>query len=114
MEQVVEEDVDTVEVAAAHGMLVGEPSSAALEPRKSPTPPAALPRFPPPALPNAPSKSVLALQGLDKALVDAEIIDPSTILAILSDAEEDTVIGLSHKMRKRLRELGINELFAGM
>lgn len=81
--------------------------------RRSPSPLAALPSFPLPALPNAPPKSVLALQGLDQALVDAEIVDPSTLLPIPSDGEDDAGTGLSEKTRKRLQELGIVELFAG-
>lgn len=79
----------------------------------SPIPQAALPSFPLPALPDAPSKSVLALQGLDKALVDAEIVDPSTLLPI-PEGDEDAGTGLDQKMRKRLRDLGITELFAGL
>ncbi|KIJ66690.1 hypothetical protein HYDPIDRAFT_174087 [Hydnomerulius pinastri MD-312] len=70
-----------------------------------------LPSFPLPALPNAPPKSVLALQGLDKALIHAEVIDPATNL-LISTGEEDDGMGLSAKTRKRLIELGINELFA--
>ncbi|KAF8183978.1 DEAD-domain-containing protein [Pholiota molesta] len=57
-----------------------------------------LPSFPLPALPNAPSKSLLALQGLDQALISAELDDGGT--------------RLSERMRKRLRDLGITELFA--
>lgn len=83
-------------------------------PRRSPTPQAALPVFPLPALPDAPSKSVLALQGLDKALVDAEIVDPATTLPVPPEGEADHVTGLSEKTRKRLHELGITELFAGV
>jgi ATP-dependent RNA helicase DDX51/DBP6 len=71
-----------------------------------------LPSFPLPALPNAPPKSVLAMQGLDKALIHAEVIDPSTMLPLsLSEEADDT--GLGSRTRKRLLELGINELFAG-
>lgn len=81
--------------------------------RRSPTPLATLPSFPLPALPNAPPKSVLALQGLDQALVDAEIIDPATVLPIDSDVDVDPSTGLGEKTKKRLKELGITELFAG-
>ncbi|OBZ72495.1 Oligomycin resistance ATP-dependent permease YOR1 [Grifola frondosa] len=77
----------------------------------SPTPPA-LPSFPAPSRPNAPSKSVLALQGLDKALVGAEIIDPQKVLQFPSVADQDGGTGLSEKMRRKLKELGISELFA--
>ncbi|KAG5652764.1 hypothetical protein H0H81_003702 [Sphagnurus paluster] len=74
-------------------------------------PPGTLPSFPLPALPDAPSKSTLALQGLDKALVDAELVDPKTLLPI-PDGEEDGGTMLSERTRKRLKDLGITELFA--
>ena len=71
-----------------------------------------LPSFPVPAAPNAPSKYVLAMQGIDKALVHAEIINASAVLPILpSGVDERTK--LSERTRKRLLELGITELFAG-
>lgn len=72
-----------------------------------------LPSFPLPALPDAPSKTLLALQGLDQALVDAEIVDPAKLLPI-PHGEADGGTGLSERMRKRLSDLGITELFAGM
>jgi ATP-dependent RNA helicase DDX51/DBP6 len=72
-----------------------------------------LPSFPLPALPDAPPKSVLALQGLDQALVDAEIVNPAKLLAI-PQGEGDGGTGLSERMRKRLSDLGIVELFAGV
>ncbi|GAW07788.1 DEAD-domain-containing protein [Lentinula edodes] len=80
--------------------------------QRSSTPQAALPTFPLPALPNPPSKATLALQGLDKALVDADIISPSKTLHIPPDGNIDGGTGLSEKMRKRLVDLGITELFA--
>lgn len=83
------------------------------EVRRSPTPLATLPSFPLPALPNPPPKSVLALQGIDQALLDAEIVDPTTVLPIDSDVDVDCNTGLGKKSRKRLKELGIIELFAG-
>jgi len=76
-------------------------------------PEAALPYFPPPALPDAPSKSVLALQGIDQALIDAEIVDPAAMIAI-PGGEGDGGTGLGEKIRKRLKDLGITELFAGV
>lgn len=76
-----------------------------------PPPLASLPIFPLPALPNAPSKSELALQGLDKALVDAEIVD-STSTTPISLVEDDD-LGISSRTRRRLHELGIAEAFAG-
>ncbi|KAJ7221014.1 P-loop containing nucleoside triphosphate hydrolase protein [Mycena haematopus] len=70
-----------------------------------------LPSFPLPALPNTPSKSALALQGLDRALVGAEIVDATGSLPIPPDGD-DRGTGLTEKTRKRLLELGIVELFA--
>ncbi|KAE9403675.1 P-loop containing nucleoside triphosphate hydrolase protein [Gymnopus androsaceus JB14] len=80
--------------------------------------PLTLPTFPLPALPNPPSKSTLALQGLDRALVNAEIVPASRTVSIVdTDADRDqgtggTHLGFSEKMRKRLVDLGITELFA--
>ena len=81
---------------------------------RSPTPLPSLPSFPLPALPDAPPKSVLALQGIDQALIDAEIVDPTITLPITSDEDDDGGTRLSAKLRKRLKELGITELFAGV
>lgn len=72
----------------------------------------ALPSFPLPAHPNAPSKSLLALQGLDDALLGAELISPITTLPIPS-GQDDGGTRLSERMRKRLKDIGITELFAG-
>ncbi len=66
-----------------------------------------------PVLPDAPSKVDLALQGLDQALVEAEFIDPSHALPIAADEGKDTRLGLSVKMGRSLRVLGIREFFAG-
>ncbi|KAF9522065.1 P-loop containing nucleoside triphosphate hydrolase protein [Crepidotus variabilis] len=82
-----------------------------------PTTQGTLPSFPLPALPDAPSKTELALQGLDKALIDAEIVSSSTVIPVplSSGSEQEHGHGgtmLSAKMRKRLRDLGIVELFA--
>ncbi|KAH9945257.1 DEAD-domain-containing protein [Epithele typhae] len=82
-------------------------------PARSPTPPVALPAFPQPRKPEAPSKSVLALQGLERALIEAEVVDPATILKLEVSLEvEDERTGLSGKVRRRLQDLGITELFA--
>lgn len=79
---------------------------------RSQTPQAALPSFPLPRRPNAPSRSTLALQGLDKALIEAEIVNPTTLHPFASDGDDDGGTGLGEKARKRLSELGITELFA--
>lgn len=70
------------------------------------------PSFPAPVAPEAPSKSDLAIQGVDKALIHAEVIDPATVLPVLPSGE-DKQTRLGEKTRKRLLELGITELFAG-
>ncbi|PPQ77116.1 hypothetical protein CVT25_010810, partial [Psilocybe cyanescens] len=80
---------------------------------RSPEPVSALPSFPLPALPNAPSKAVLALQGLDQALISAEWVSPTTALPIPS-GEDDGGTRLSQRTRTRLRDIGITELFAAL
>ena len=90
------------------------PESTGAPRAKSPTPPIALPSFPQPRRPEAPSKSILALQGLDKALIEAQVVNPSTTLQLEASLEaQDEGTGLSGKIRRRLQDLGINELFAG-
>lgn len=81
---------------------------------RSPTPPATLPAFPLPTRPDAPSKQTLALQGLDKALIEAEIVDPAKLLSLPSAPDDDGGTGLSERTRRRLQELGVTELFAGL
>lgn len=82
--------------------------------RRSPTPSVALPSFPLPSRPDAPSKATLALQGLDKAIIEAELIEPRQIVPLDFEATGEDHTGLSEKTKKRLQELGITELFAGM
>ncbi|KAI0303611.1 P-loop containing nucleoside triphosphate hydrolase protein [Multifurca ochricompacta] len=80
---------------------------------RSPTPPlTSLPLFPLPSRPYVPEKSELALQGLDRALARAQVVDPllSTPLSLDEDGDADN--GISAKTVKRLRDLGITELFA--
>ncbi|KAJ3757412.1 DEAD-domain-containing protein [Lentinula raphanica] len=86
----------------------------------------ALPIFPLPTHPSAPSnlKTTLALQGLDRALVDAEVVPPGRTMAVKIGSDKDRwnlLFGfgsdsiaecLSEKMSRRLVELGIRELFA--
>ena len=78
-------------------------------------PPPSLQRFPLPSRPHAPEKSELASQGLDRALASAQLVDPllSTPLSF-DDENGDDVTGLSARTLRRLRDLGIVELFAGM
>lgn len=72
------------------------------------------PISPPSTFSDAPTKSALALQGLGRTLVDAEVIDPDMILPIPLEGADDGGSCLSEKMRKRLHESGITELFAGV
>jgi ATP-dependent RNA helicase DDX51/DBP6 len=72
-----------------------------------------LPLFPLPTRPNAPSKTELALQGLDKAQIEAELVDQNSTLPVALDADSSRSV-LSLKTRKRLIDLGINDLFAGI
>ena len=72
----------------------------------------ALPQFPLPTRPDVPSKTELALQGLDRAQIEAELVDPNFTLSIdLDTGDNQSALGL--KTRKRLIDLGVNELFAG-
>lgn len=85
-----------------------EPGSANIPPLANTqlTAESALPRFPLPKHPDAPSKSTLALQGQEKALIEAELIDPGTTASLEG-------VGIGDKTAKRLKDLGIQELFAG-
>ncbi|KDN48626.1 hypothetical protein RSAG8_02613, partial [Rhizoctonia solani AG-8 WAC10335] len=74
----------------------------------------ALPAFPLPTQPAPPSKAVLALQGLDKAILDAEIIDPKATAQVPAPGKPDPLgLGINDRMRERLAELGIESFFAG-
>jgi hypothetical protein len=66
--------------------------------------------FPVPTQPEPPSRSTLARQALSQSLAHAEVIDPQTTISLLE--ENHVARRLSARMRKRLGELGINELFA--
>lgn len=100
------EDVAVLDDLVAEEMEIDEPVGD-FEPSIK-----ALPSFPLPSLPDAPSKSVLALQGLDQALIDADVVHPSTILPIPDAEDDDGGTRLSAKIRKRLKSIGITELFA--
>ncbi|KIP05012.1 hypothetical protein PHLGIDRAFT_31066 [Phlebiopsis gigantea 11061_1 CR5-6] len=77
-----------------------------------PSAPVTLPSFPLPSHPDAPSKATLALQGLDKAIIEAELIEPRRRMPIQSTDAGEAALGLSEQTKKRLQELGITELFA--
>ncbi|KZV96663.1 DEAD-domain-containing protein [Exidia glandulosa HHB12029] len=76
--------------------------------KRSPSPLRALPAFPLPKQPAAPSAEALQRQGVDSALLGATRIDPRQTLDL--DAPELAVV--SGRTKKRLRDLGIRELFA--
>ncbi|KAG9014032.1 ATP-dependent RNA helicase dbp6 [Tulasnella sp. JGI-2019a] len=76
--------------------------------------PGYLSAFPRPMQPEAPPKSSLYLQGLDKALSQAQIVDSALTLPLLplsNNGKPDT-FGISEATRRRLDEMGIMELFA--
>lgn len=112
-QKVVEEGTRDVEMKSGDEVHVEETVDPTLLRPRSRSPKATLPSFSLPVLPDAPSKSVLALQGLDRALVDAELINPTTVLPFSIDVDDDGGTGLSERMRKRLQDVGITELFAG-
>ncbi|EJD53343.1 DEAD-domain-containing protein [Auricularia subglabra TFB-10046 SS5] len=74
----------------------------------APAPPAALPSFPLPTQPAPPSAETLSRQGLDSALLGAMRVDPHTTL----DLDALPAGTLSERTKKRLKDLGIRELFA--
>ncbi|TFK40145.1 P-loop containing nucleoside triphosphate hydrolase protein [Crucibulum laeve] len=103
--QEVEVMMDSAEVLpAAKNMIIASSTETAL--------PVALPSFPLPAVPDAPSKSVLALQGLDQALVEADIVHPTTSVSVPQSENDDGGTKLCARTRRRLNDLGITELFA--
>lgn len=104
--------LETVEDDATDTKMLAEDSESAQA--HSVPPPAtvqqnnesALPLFPLPTRPDAPSRATLALQGQDKALIEAELVDPQRTTSI-------DEAGIGEKTAKRLKDLGIQELFAG-
>jgi len=81
---------------------------------RTPVPPLpSLPPFPLPSRPDAPETSELASQGLDRALARAQLVDPQLSTPLPLDEDQSADIGLSAKTLRRLKELGITELFAG-
>lgn len=77
-------------------------------------PPPSLHRFPLPSRPHAPGKAELASQGLDRALAGAQLVDPLLSTPLSLDEDGNDVNGLSARTIRRLRDLGIVELFAGV
>ena len=100
-----DEDVDMIDVSYTKSISHNRTEET--------TPIQTLPSFPLPVVPDAPPMSVLALQGLDQALLDAEFVDPATMSPVTME-DQDPATGLSLKTRRRLKEIGIEEFFAGM
>ena len=70
-----------------------------------------------PSAPAAASQKALAMQGLDPGLIDAETVDSTRTRTIdnpdANDLDASSSLGISPKTRKRLKELGLTEFFAG-
>lgn len=79
---------------------------------RSPTPPPLVP-FPLPRSAPAPDTSVLARQGLPKGLEDATFIDQSLRIEIEGLHVEGQDQVLSVNMRRRLKDIGVEDFFAG-
>lgn len=69
--------------------------------------------FPPTSRPNAPDDSEIMKQGLDPAFARAQLVDPTLTTPLPPNEEQSADIGLSAKTLRRLKDLGITELFAG-
>jgi ATP-dependent RNA helicase DDX51/DBP6 len=71
-----------------------------------------IPSFPLPSQPAIASKAQRTLQGMDSAMLDAEIVDPTLTTNLYNDGESIRK-HLSPRMLKRLADIGVAELFAG-
>ncbi|KAG8748237.1 ATP-dependent RNA helicase dbp6 [Ceratobasidium sp. 414] len=96
--------------------MLGRAAPPSSTPRPHPVSPSnlpTLPSFPLPTQPAPPSKASLALQGLDRAILEAEIIDPASCAPVPRPGAPDSIgLGLDDQMRERLVELGVESLFA--
>lgn len=110
MDMDVDFNVDSVQSSSRNKTQGDHNERKECSPSRSPSPNSVgvLPSFPLPMLPNAPSKTDLALQGLDKALIDAEVVSEGSSGIALG------LLDLSERMKRRLKELGITDLFAGV
>ena len=84
------------------------------QPRTPTPPPPSLQRFPLPSRPHAPEKTELASQGLDRALACAQLVNPLLSTPLSLDEDGNDVTGLNARTVRRLGDLGIVELFAGV
>jgi hypothetical protein len=107
--------VSSSPVSSSSELPADEPQSLLdLQPLSPTPPPSSLHRFPLPSRPHAPEKAELASQGLDRALASAQLVDPLLSTPLSPDEGGDNFTGLSAKTLRRLRDLGIVELFAGV
>ncbi|KAF8461820.1 P-loop containing nucleoside triphosphate hydrolase protein, partial [Russula ochroleuca] len=105
--------VSSSPVSSSSELPADEPQSLLdLQPLSPTPPPSSLHRFPLPSRPHAPEKAELASQGLDRALASAQLVDPLLSTPLSPDEGGDNFTGLSAKTLRRLRDLGIVELFA--
>jgi ATP-dependent RNA helicase DDX51/DBP6 len=63
--------------------------------------------------PDVPDDSKFMKQGVDPAFARAQLVDPHLTTPLPPDEEQSADIGLSAKTLRRLKDLGITELFAG-
>jgi hypothetical protein len=63
--------------------------------------------------PDALDDSVLVKQGLDPGFARTQLVDPHLSTSLPLDEDQNADIGLSSKTLRRLKDLGITELFAG-
>ncbi|WVN89789.1 uncharacterized protein L203_105019 [Cryptococcus depauperatus CBS 7841] len=85
-----------------------------VEPRipQTPASPPPLKAFPLPHAAPLPPASVLAKQGLPRGLEDATFIDQSLLVSVDDFEMERKEEGLSERMKKRLKEIGVTDFFA--
>ncbi|KZP00427.1 DEAD-domain-containing protein [Calocera viscosa TUFC12733] len=96
------------EADAADAVEHDGPTDHAEAPMRSPTPPY-LPSFPLPLAPPAPSAAELSRQGLDRALLQAELVSASLTLPL---ADPGVDLGIGERTLHRLDALGVQTLFA--
>jgi ATP-dependent RNA helicase DDX51/DBP6 len=103
-QQVVPEDIETTRTTPPAKDVVEVPSSVPVD--------VYIPSFPLPSQPPMASKAQRTLQGMDSAMLDAEIVDPTLTSSLYTDGQNIGKL-LSPRMLKRLADIGVTELFAG-
>jgi ATP-dependent RNA helicase DDX51/DBP6 len=103
-QQTVPEDIETPQTPPAAKDVVGAPPNIPVD--------TYIPSFPLPSQPPMASKAQRTLQGMDSAMLDAEIVDPTLTTSLYTDGQSVGKL-LSPRMLKRLADIGVTELFAG-